>query len=590
LSASERYGIGNPLEKIAITGHHGHPRERHPARKGILGINVSGFDMARSPLMSALQRLAREHAEASWRGVDIARAREERAAAFVERRQFLQGAGAAAGAALISRTRPAKADAPTKGNQPKIVIVGAGIAGLNAALTLQDAGLASTIYESSHRIGGRMQSDATTWQNQQKSEWCGEFIDTGQKTILKLASRFGLTVIDEIAAQPAGSSDTLYFDGMYYPQEQADKDFAPVSAILQQQVKAAPSTLYNSYTQTGYDLDHMSVYDWIENYVHGGHKSQLGRYLDSAYNQEYGLDTPLQSSLNLVYLLGFQPPSGPWQIYGLSDQRYSILGGNQLLPEAIAASLPTGSVITESTLTSIRQASGGGYFLTFNSAAGLKTVQADVVILTLPFSVLRKLDYSSAGFDALKQVAIQQLGYGTNTKLSLQFSKRYWNSTGSWGTGDGNIYTDLFFQNTWDSSRGLSGPTGVLTAYMGGSNGASFTRAASPYASAATDPYVRKYAKEFLSQLENVWPGVSNYWNGLATLSTPWTDPNLFGSYACWLVGQYTKFAGYERVPQGNCYFAGEHCSINSQGYMEGGAQEGASAARQMIKAHTAVR
>ena len=40
----------------------------------------------------------------------------------------------------------------------------------------------------------------------------------------------------------------------------------------------------------------------------GGHNSQLGRYLDSAYNQEYGLDTPLQSSLNLVYLLGYQPP------------------------------------------------------------------------------------------------------------------------------------------------------------------------------------------------------------------------------------------------------------------------------------------
>ena len=391
--------------------------------------------------------------------------------------------------------------------------------------------------------------------------------------MLGLASRFGLTVVDEIAAQPAGSSDTLYFDGRYYLQDKADRDFAPVSAVLQQQIKEAPSTVYNSYTKAGHYLDHLSVYEWIERYVPGGHKSQLGRYLDSAYNQEYGLDTPLQSSLNFVYLLGFQP-SGPWQIYGFSDERYSILGGNQRLPEAIAASLPGGSVITQSTLTSIRLARGGGYTLTFNTSAGLKTAEADVVILTLPFSVLRKLDYSSAGFDELKQVAIQELGYGTNTKLSLQFSKRYWNSMGSWGTGDGNIYTDLFFQNTWDSSRGLAGLTGVLTAYMGGSNGASFTGAASPYAVAATDAYVRKYAIEFLSQLENVWPGVSRFWNGLATLSTPWTDPNLFGSYACWLVGQYTKFAGYERVRQGNCYFAGEHCSINFQGFMEGGAEE----------------
>ena len=433
--------------------------------------------MARSPLMRALQRLAHEHAEASRLGVAAAKVREERAAAFSERRRFLQGVGAIAGAALISRTRAAKAAK----QKPRIVIVGAGIAGLNAALTLQDAGFASTIYESSSRIGGRMHSDATTWQNRQKSEWCGEFIDSDHTTMMSLASRFKLKLVDEIAAQPAGSFDTLYFDGHYYSQAQADRDFAPVNAALQQQVNAAPSTTYNSFNATGYFLDHLSVYEWIEKYVPGGHNSQLGRYLDSAYNQEYGLDTPVQSSLNLVYLLGYQPPTGPWQIYGLSDQRYSILGGNQLLPEAIAASLPNGSVMTQWELTSIRQTGRGGYYLVFKTPAGSTTVEADEVILTLPFSVLRGLDYSSAGFDRLKQVAIEQLGYGTNTKLVLQFSQRYWNTTGAWGTGDGNIYTDLFFQNTWDSSRGLAGATGVLTGYMGGSNGASFTAQESPH-------------------------------------------------------------------------------------------------------------
>jgi monoamine oxidase len=217
--------------------------------------------MARSPLMRALRRLAREHAEASWLGVDIASVRERRAATFADRRRFLHGLGAAAGAALLSRAGAAKADAQESAKKPKIVIVGAGIAGLNAALTLRDAGFDSTIYESSNRIGGRMHSDAATWRNQQKSEWCGEFIDSGHKTMLGLASRFGLTVVDEVAAQPAGSSDTLYFDGRYYLQKQADRDFAPVSAVLQQQISEAPSTVYNSYTKAGYDLDHLSVYD-----------------------------------------------------------------------------------------------------------------------------------------------------------------------------------------------------------------------------------------------------------------------------------------------------------------------------------------
>ena len=196
------------------------------------------------------------------------------------------------------------------------------------------------------------------------------------------------------------------------------------------------------------------------------------------------------------------------------------------------------------------------------------------------------MDYSSAGFDRLKDVAIQQLGYGTNTKLILQFDQRYWNTNGPWGIGDGNIYTDLFFQNTWDLSRGIGSPgskTGVLTAYMGGTNGALFTAAASPYATATTDPSVKTYALTFLSQLEHVWPGVSMFWNGRATLSTPWTDPNLLGSYACWKVGQYTTFASYEGVRQGNCHFAGEHCSINFQGFMEGGAEEGSRAAQEII-------
>ena len=66
-------------------------------------------------------------------------------------------------------------------------------------------------------------------------------------------------------------------------------------------------------------------------------------------------------------------------------------------------------------------------------------------------------------------------------------------------------------------------------------------------------------------------------------MSTPWTDPNLLGSYSCWKVGQYTTFAGYERVRQGNCHFAGEHCSINFQGFMEGGAEEGRRAAKEVI-------
>ena len=509
----------------------------------------------------------------------MAQLRDERRAVGVSRRSVLALAGAA-GLAVATRPRIAFA----AGKAPRIAVIGGGISGMSAALALSDAGYASTVYEASGRVGGRMHSNTTSWVEGQTSEWCGELIDTDHTTLLGLAQRFGLTVVDMLAAQPAGSNDTLFFFDKYYPNEQADDDFVPVYNALQTQLNdAGYPTTYNSFTRAGKKLDETSVYEWIEKYVPGGHGSRLGQYLDSAYNQEFGLDTDEQSSLNIVYELGYQNDPTVLSIYGQSDQRYHIIGGNEQLPQAIASSLPAGSVLTGWRLTALAKNGDGSYSLTFDTAGGTKHVVADRVVMTIPFSVLRGLDTSKAGFDALKQTAIRELGYGTNSKLVLQFSDRFWDGRGPWGIGDGSIYTDLFFQNTWDSSRGIPGAAGVLVAFMGGSNGASFTDTSTPYASADTSEAVRDYAQQLLGQLDDVWPGVSRFWNGRATLSTPWRDPNLLGSYSCWKVGQYTLFSGYEGVRQGKCHFAGEHTSQSFQGFMEGAAEEGQRAAGEIL-------
>src|SRR5581483_12484501 len=242
--------------------------------------------MPRTPLMRALQRMESEHAEADERGVSVEQVRHERQLR-ISRRDVLKGAGAlAAGLALTDPLNLAGhfAKAHAQG-APRIAIIGGGIAGLNAALTLQDAGYASTVFEASSRVGGRMHSNTTTWANGQTSEWCGELIDSGHKTILGLVKRFGLKTVDLLAAQPKGSQDTYFFFGKYYLQKQADQDFQQVYQVLKQQLKQAPfPTLYNNYTAFGYHLDHTSLYDWIEQYVPGGHSSDMGQLLDVAYN------------------------------------------------------------------------------------------------------------------------------------------------------------------------------------------------------------------------------------------------------------------------------------------------------------------
>jgi monoamine oxidase len=543
--------------------------------------------MARTPLLRALQKLAREHRDAERLGISPAELREHEAEArerSYSRGEFLKRAGAVGGAIAVGGPA-ALARTARAATTPRIVIVGGGIAGLAAALTLQDKGVYAEIYESSNRVGGRMHSDWTEfgngfWQNGQQAELCGELIDTNHKTILQLAQRFGLATVDLLGAQPNASEDTYWiFDGDY-PKDEADQDFQPVHNTLQGQVQATSyPTLYNNFTSAGQFFDQMTIYDWIARYVPGGHSSRFGALLNAAYNEEYGAETTDQSALNLIYLLGYNTKPGNFSIYGKSDERYHIAGGNSLLPVAIAKALPEGSVHLNRRMTSIRSNADGTITMTFDTGSGIsQTVTADHVVLGMSFSVLRTLDYRRAGFDQLKQTAITQLGSGINAKLNVQFASRIWNSYGS----TGSAYSDLPFQSGWDVTRGQSGPTGIFVEYPG-ANVAKSMGQSTPYSTSATNAQVTKFAQQLLRQLEPIFPGITKQWNGKAMLSTPFTDPNFLCSYSYWKPGQYTGFSGYEKMRQGNIHFAGEHCSQDFQGFMEGGASEGVRAAYEIL-------
>ena len=534
--------------------------------------------MGRTPLMRALLRLAGEHQAATRLGIDVEELRERDRR--MSRREFVKRSGA--GVAVVAVAGPAAFARPARAaGAPRIAIVGGGIAGLAAALTLQDKGVNADVYESSNRLGGRMHSDWTEfghgfWDNGQQAELCGELIDTNHKTILQLAQRFSLPTVDLLQAQPNGTTDTYWILGADYPFAQASNDFQPIHNTLQGQVQATGyPTLYNSSTAAGQFFDTMTVYDWITNYVPGGHSSQMGALLNAAYNEEYGAETTDQSSLNLIYLLGFQASPGNFSIYGKSDERYHIVGGNSLLPLAIAGALPSGSIHLGYRMTSISTNPDGSVTISFANGSH---VTADHAILCMSFSVLRGLDYKKAGFDAMKQTAITQLGSGRNAKLNLQFSSRIWNADASTGT----TYTDLPFQSGWDVTRGQSGATGIFVEYPG-ANVANSMAQSNPYTTTATNPQVTNFAQQLLAQMEPIFPGITKQWNGKAMLSTPATDSNFLCSYSYWKPGQYTAFSGYEKVRQGNIHFAGEHCSINFQGFMEGGAAEGQRAADEIL-------
>lgn len=530
--------------------------------------------MARTPLFRTLLGLAT---------AQRSEAREARSGAgTLSRRQFL--AGAALGTAGVLLDPPAVSAAPP---HARVAIVGAGIAGLTAALRLHDLRIPCTVYEATGRLGGRMFSSSPQlsggsgyWADGQVTEWCGELIDTGHQTMRALAKRFHLTLDDLHAAETKGAREVLSFEGQYY--RTVAEDFAPVYAAVQRDAnQAGYPTTYREHTPAGLKLDALSIYDWIESRVPGGHQSKLGKLLDVAYTMEYGASTRDQSSLSLIYMLSGSGKSDV-ELFGESDERFHIRDGNQRLPVEIARYLPQGTVKTGHRLIRFAQEGDGSVTLVFQSAVKTHTVTADRVIFALPFAVLRKLSLDHSGFDGRKRVAIRELGAGRNGKLMLQFDSRLWTTEGPWGCGNGATYSDLPYQGSWEATRAQPGQCGILVGYTGGAAAGKYEQR-STY-STSRDPVTASAAESLAKDLDPVFPGLAEHYQGKAHLALPHLDPNYGCAYSYYRVGQYRRFAGYEKVRQGRIHFAGEHCSLDYQGFMEGGASEGLRAANEVAR------
>jgi monoamine oxidase len=517
--------------------------------------------MPRTPLLRHLHRTA---------GLAAQQAAPDAPAGLSRRRLLKTSAASAAGAGLAAAGMYAAKPAGAA-TTAEIVVIGAGLAGLTAAYQLKKAGYRATVIEAADRIGGRCFTDRTTFGGQ-IAEHGGELIDTGHKAILALLAEFGLTTTNLIAAEPAGTAPLYHFDGQPYSQAAAKSDLTIVAERAAADAKAAKfPTTYSSSTARGRELSEMSIDDWINAQVPGGTSSKAGQLLATAYNIEYGAETSAQSALNLVYLFGYQKAQ-TISLFGPSDETFHVTGGNDLLVSKLAAQL-SGQITTGTALKALARTSAGRWSVTVGPSSGSgssTTLTADRVILALPFSLLRAVDLTKAGFPDRKLAAIQQLKMGTNSKLHLQFTKRIWNQLGL----NGEIFSDLGFQNTWEVTRGQSGTNGILVDFTGGTIGAGFGSG-----SAST------LAKRFLTQVEPVLPGLTNVWNGKATVDYwtgyAWTK----GSYSYYTPGQYTTITGVEKEVVNGCHFAGEHTSIDFQGYLNGAVETGQRAAQEVVTA-----
>jgi monoamine oxidase len=528
--------------------------------------------MARTPPAQRVQDAYSVVSEARTREVGVERVLEERRT----RREFLGDAGIAGAAVVGASAFGRLTNAAYGAAGTKVVVVGAGLAGLTCTYRLRQKGVIADLYEAHPtRVGGRCWSyrpnsryTPYSFANGQIAEHGGELIDQGHTAFRHLIQELGFNTDNLLAGEPNGSEDWYWVNGHRYEYSRLVDDLNGIYQKMHKDVSAASyPTLWNSYTQRGWELDHMSIIQWLDETVpNGGSKSDLGRVLDIAYNIEYGAESSVQSSLNLLYLLGYSG-QGQFRTFGPSNEKYHVTGGNDQIPWELARRLAN-QIHLGYELTAIARTASGGYTLTFANGLGTTTVAADHVVLAIPFSILRSaVNYKKAGFEPLKVTAIEELGMGTNSKLHVQFRDRFW-----YPANNGNTYADTGYQNTWEVTRSQPGSTGILVDYTGGNIGASF---------GVGTPADR--AQDFFTQIKPLFPDAASHWNGVATIDFwtgyEWTK----GSYSYWKVGQYTKFSGMEKVRQGNCHFCGEHTSQDFQGYLNGGVETGERAAAEVL-------
>ena len=520
--------------------------------------------MARSALLDTLRRAYKIAQRSIKSGIPTDEVRDILSEKFSRRRLLYGGLALASAIGAATFSRDAR-DSVAVATTSKVLVVGAGIAGLTAAYRLYGAGVPVDIIEANTRIGGRMRSLPNALGTSTTVELGGEFIDTGHTFLRRQAKELGLTIADLDLNGQGLVKETWYFQGTRYTLTDVANLFVPLAQKISQDLAAAGDDVsYKSYNQVGFDLDNTSIAEYLDN---APISPVLRQMIRVAYTGEFGREPEEQSCLNLLFFFS-DPPPREFGIYGYSDERFQIVEGNEQVPQRLAAQLAS-FIEVGTALDAIRTLPDGRYQVSLRSGASVFDRIYERVLLTLPFSVLRQIPLAVA-LPPVKQLAINQLGYGTNTKLITAYQERIWR-TRYQSTAD--VYTDLPCQSIWEASRFAPGSSGLVTNFTGGSQGV---------AQGSGTPETQ--AQILIPQLEQIFPGISALRQGEA-IRAYWPGERYFrGSYSCWLVGQYTTIAGSERERVGNLFFAGEHCSVGAQGYMEGGCETGEIAAFQIMQ------
>jgi monoamine oxidase len=539
---------------------------------------------ARTPGMRRIRELFAEQAESERRGIpvdELPGAGRPKPSAAEDgptphtRRELLLAAGAlASSAALASRPERGEAATPAAPPGPRIAIVGAGLAGLSCAHMLWThrprRPVSATVYEANpERAGGRCWTLRGFFDAALITEHGGAFIDSKHVAIRRLAARLGLREEVVNGGDLASGEDIYWIDGAYYTHAQATADWRHVGYGA---FRAAARELRSPAGERR--LDEMSVPEWLDG-TEIGASSRLGKLLLANAVTENGGDPGDQSALDLIQITAPSPRSTLELLPG-DDERYYIRGGNDQIVSALISRLATGAVRHGHQLVALRENADETVTLSFDAPGGAIAVTADLVVLALPFSTLRKVDLSRSSLSTTKQRVIRTLGMGTNAKLHLELRRKTWPRLGFAGA----TYSEWDrYCCAWDDSvpLGPSASPALLLGFPGGRVGRTGLSGAAHGAAPEAD------VRWFLREIEPVYPGTTAAFTGRAYEDHWAADPWVTGAYSHNRVGQASTYGPLAAATEGRIHFAGEHTSLQDQGFLEGAVASGERAARQIL-------
>jgi monoamine oxidase len=530
--------------------------------------------MPRTPLFTLVQRSIRLAQLAAARGepldevADRALSRTRRRGDISRRRFLAISAAASAAIALDSclpRRRTSNPLPEPRDDLEPVLIIGAGIAGLTAAYRLRQHGVPVRVIEAQQRVGGRMYSLRGAFADGQVCELGGELIDTGHSSIRALAAELGIE-LDDLRETDAGfDADVWWVGGARRSTAEVIASLAPVAARLDTDREWWPEEFDPSYRHpTGAEsLDRMTIAQWLDG---AGASGWIRELLDVAFTTEYGTALDEQSALNMLTMLTLHADS--LEMYGESDERFHVHEGNDSIPLALARYLGD-AIETGSVLESVSQRGDGRFVCSVRRGSSSSDAMASHLLLAIPFTTLRNVRLDLP-LPEVKRRAIAELGYGKNAKLMVGFSERVWRTRYH---SNGSVMASLPFQTTWETSRGQAGSAGIITNFTGGAHALELGRGTA-----------EDQARQMVADFDRVFPGARAAHEGMKSVRFHWPSfPWTLGSYAGYHPGQWTSIRGAEGEPVGRLYFAGEHCSLPAQGFMEGGCETGEAAAKAIL-------